>query len=317
MTVISVALDEIDLRPASLMRVTIDEEAAKDYASRIAELDPIVLYYDEQVRKHWLADGRHRYEGAGQAGQDRIAAEVRQGNYEDAWKFASRANERHGVRITNADKRARVENAIKEFEGKSARTIAGICGVSHTFILKIRPELETVSNSTVAGKDGKQYRAAKPRKPKPDPDRILEPPIPVITIEDLGGPEVTAPPDFEFVAEPAKDTHELSTLTVPAPHKPLPGQRALPIVLPEPEPEEDVATADTLELAPAPRPTKTESRPAVFDIFAYFDPIEEYLRDRFEACPEGHRRAFALHLNQITSQLTMESGLEMEEARNG
>lgn len=53
----------------------------------------------------------------------------------------------------------------EEWGGKSDRWVAEKCGVSHTFVTGLRPQLATVTNSPThrTGKDGKSYPATKPR----------------------------------------------------------------------------------------------------------------------------------------------------------
>jgi len=121
-------------------------------------------------------------------------------------RFASRANERHGVRITNADKRARVENALREFEGKPARTIADICGVHHQTVINIRGvDVSNLDTSPfVTDSLGRKQPATKPRKPKPEATE------PAPAAEEIALPEPAASEE-------------------PAPRRPLPGQQPLPI----------------------------------------------------------------------------------------
>jgi hypothetical protein len=168
---LKVDLAEIDreLRPASLMRVQLSEEAVETYAENLDSLPPVCLVYDRESRTHWLADGCHTIHAARNRGRAEIRAVVRQGGYFDAFHDACRANDSHGVRVTNADKRRRVEEALKheEMKGKSARHIADLCGVSPDTVCRIKPDAQVSDSdtSTVVGKDGKTY-PAKPRKPK-------------------------------------------------------------------------------------------------------------------------------------------------------
>lgn len=60
------------------------------------------------------------------------------------------------------DKRRCVEIALKEFSDWGDSKIADVCGVSHPFVMKLRPQVVTVTTSTQTtriGKDGKQYPA--------------------------------------------------------------------------------------------------------------------------------------------------------------
>lgn len=56
---------------------------------------------------------------------------------------------------------------LLEFPDWSDRKIAEVCGVSHTAVQKIKPQVATVATSeptTRTGRDGKQYPASKPTR---------------------------------------------------------------------------------------------------------------------------------------------------------
>jgi hypothetical protein len=61
---------------------------------------------------------------------------------------------------------------------------------------------------------------------------------------------------------------------------------------------------------PVPQPSMADPKPRPFNVREYFDPIEEYIQGRFDACPEGHRKAFTLYLNHVASRITTDSGLD-------
>ena len=46
---------------------------------------------------------------------------------------------------------------------KSGNLFAEMCGVSHTFVDAMQPQVATVATSTRTGKDGKHYPASRPR----------------------------------------------------------------------------------------------------------------------------------------------------------
>lgn len=72
--------------------------------------------------------------------------------------LALSANKTSGLHRTNEDKRRAVLLAFEHPNGKESSNsiIAEWCGVSHTFVNKLRSEVETVSTLR-QGKDGKQY----------------------------------------------------------------------------------------------------------------------------------------------------------------
>ncbi|MDR3281098.1 MAG: hypothetical protein LBT23_11355, partial [Synergistaceae bacterium] len=63
---------------------------------------------------HWLADGFHRIYAAISAGFPEIEADVREGAVRDARRCAMGANDTHGLRATNADKRNGVLIALDD-----------------------------------------------------------------------------------------------------------------------------------------------------------------------------------------------------------
>src|SRR5262249_59016576 len=88
------------------VRMALSETVIREYAEAIEQGDefpPIDVYYDETA--HWLADGFHRMQAAKQAGRDTIAAIVHQGGQREALLHALGANDTHGHRRTDADRR--------------------------------------------------------------------------------------------------------------------------------------------------------------------------------------------------------------------
>jgi hypothetical protein len=84
--------------------------------------------------------------------------------------FSVGANDSHGLRRTNADKRRGVELLLRdeEWSKKSDRWIAEQCGVGHQLVATVRSQLGDSSSSSAAraGQDGK-VRRLPPRKPPP------------------------------------------------------------------------------------------------------------------------------------------------------
>jgi hypothetical protein len=135
---VGVSIGEIDkdLRPASEMRAELSQEAIESYSENIQSMPPVKLVYDRIAGTHWVRDGAHTISAALSLGMSEVKAVVEQGDYLDAWKLAARENTTHGQRITNADKRARVERALRHpmMTNMSHRQIAELCGVSDPFV---------------------------------------------------------------------------------------------------------------------------------------------------------------------------------------
>lgn len=110
-----------------------------------ATFPAVLLYRDSastsaSTEAFYIADGFHRVEAARIAGLETINAEVKEGTQRDAWLAALAANENHGLRRTNEDRRNAVREALSdpELAQWSDRKIAEACQVSHTFVAKER-----------------------------------------------------------------------------------------------------------------------------------------------------------------------------------
>lgn len=160
-----IALAEIQMDHGIQCRVGIDMETVSDYVERInaGERAPAIDLFGADGC-YWIGDGWHRVMAAQQIKAVSIDAEIHEGGRQDALKHALRANTKHGLRRTNADKRRCVEIAITEFSTLSSRAIAELCGVDDDFVGRVRVKVPSNGTCTVTGADGKQYPAK--RKPK-------------------------------------------------------------------------------------------------------------------------------------------------------
>jgi len=125
-------------------RVAISDDAVVDYTESIlngVQMPPVIVFFDG--KHHWLADGFHRYHAHNRAKLTEMEADIRNGTKRDAKHFSWGANDDHGLRRTNADKRKIVIEALEDIEmEKDARKIARLCKVSHTLVLRIKNSLE-------------------------------------------------------------------------------------------------------------------------------------------------------------------------------
>lgn len=125
-------------------RAKLNPVAVTEYveATRNGEKFPAVtLFHDGNL--YWIADGFHRIACAKVLELEEIVANVHNGGYRDAVLFGLQANRQHGLRPSQADKRAMVLKVLQEeniFQ-LSERQIAEFCGVSHTYIQMLREEL--------------------------------------------------------------------------------------------------------------------------------------------------------------------------------
>ena len=174
--------DSIRIDGETQSRERINQETVAEYAETMkgataTPWPPVMVYFDGT--DYWMADGFHRLLAAIRADRKHISAEVKQGSRADAAWAACAANQTHGLRRTNADKRKAVEMALKLRPELSDRAIAGHCGLSDPFVGQMRRQVLTVSTSTSrTGSDGRRYPVPPPRAKAPAAQGFGPPPSP-------------------------------------------------------------------------------------------------------------------------------------------
>ena len=106
-----------------------------------ANLPPIVVFYDGKI--YWLADGFHRVAAARLLEWSGIRAEIRTGARRDAVAYSTKANGQPdvlGLRYCMEDRRHAVRLMLSDMEWVewSDRAVARHCGVTHSFVQKVR-----------------------------------------------------------------------------------------------------------------------------------------------------------------------------------
>ena len=159
------------------------ERISDDYVEELADLikvgkklPPVDVYSDGT--DIWVSDGFHRIHAHLKANKRTIRCNVHKGTKADAMWASVAANQDHGLRRTNADKRHAVEMALKTHPELTDRAIAEHVGVSDTFVNGLRRQVQTVCTSTRIGKDGKTYKVPPPPIPPQQvtPKITLSPP---------------------------------------------------------------------------------------------------------------------------------------------
>jgi ParB-like chromosome segregation protein Spo0J len=122
-------------------RAALNEAIVAEYADAISAgvvMPPVVVFFDGST--YWLADGFHRFHAYRKAGKANIEAAVNAGTRRDAVLHSVGANNAHGLRRTNEDKRRAVSTLLAddEWSSWSDRQIAEACGVTHTFVAAVR-----------------------------------------------------------------------------------------------------------------------------------------------------------------------------------
>ncbi|MCP4427231.1 MAG: site-specific DNA-methyltransferase [Chloroflexi bacterium] len=127
------------------MRVNgLDNDSVNDYAKKIrqgAQFPALKAVFDG--RQNWLWDGFHTHAALVLVGIDAYSVEITEGTKDDAILLGTGANDTHGRKRTNADKRNSVRSILSQPEwwGWSDRKIARICKVSPPLIKEVREEL--------------------------------------------------------------------------------------------------------------------------------------------------------------------------------
>ena len=96
-------LSAIIIDKGTQSRAQISEETVSDYAEAMQAGDqfpPITVFHDGV--DYYLADGFHRLHAAQRLGKASIQAEVKTGTLRDAILFSLGANDKHGLRRSNA-----------------------------------------------------------------------------------------------------------------------------------------------------------------------------------------------------------------------
>jgi DNA repair photolyase len=163
-----IPIAKIQVDEATYPREKLNDEAVGDYGRVMkegAKLPPIVVFQDG--KKYFLADGWHRLEGAKSFGAKEIEADVHEGSQRDAVQFALGANDKHGVRRTNADKRRAVEIVLDDevWRQWSVNRIAKLCNVSWDLVEKTRKiYLLKLEDSLLVERGGKEYLQKKGKR---------------------------------------------------------------------------------------------------------------------------------------------------------
>jgi len=126
-------------------RIAIVPGTVQNYAEEMQNgaIFPPVTVFDDSSGSYWLADGFHRIEASKLIGIASIECDVKAGGKTEALFFSCGSNATHGLPRTNADKRRAVLMLLEDDRaaGWSTRQIAEVCRVSHTFVAKMKSEL--------------------------------------------------------------------------------------------------------------------------------------------------------------------------------
>jgi hypothetical protein len=126
-------------------RVSLNQEVIGEYAEAVMlgeAFPPVIVFHDG--RDYWLADGFHRYLAHKRAALTEIEAEVHVGALREALLYSVGANDKHGLRRTNEDKRRAVLILLNDPEWSewSDAEIARRANVSAATVHRIKKSLQ-------------------------------------------------------------------------------------------------------------------------------------------------------------------------------
>jgi len=131
----TLSIDEITTDAGTQARIGLSDDTVTEYADAIAEangsgwpLGPIDVFHDGS--RYYLADGFHRTMAAIQINRASIPCRIHKGTRTDALIFGMTANDRHGLRMSRADKRRCVEWLLDNQSTWTQQKIAETAGVS-------------------------------------------------------------------------------------------------------------------------------------------------------------------------------------------
>jgi ParB-like chromosome segregation protein Spo0J len=190
-----IPIDEVRLDGDCQPRAAIDNELVAEYAETLnagGKLPAILVYHDGC--DYWLADGFHRYHASKRHGAVEINAIVEQGDKHGARWAAAAANQTHGKRRTNPDKRRAVEMALAERPNLSDRAIAEHVGVTDKTVAAVRcgNSAPASRETTRTGKDQKTYTMPD-RSPERDEGKPSAKPKKQPALVDSLGIEIPSP----------------------------------------------------------------------------------------------------------------------------
>lgn len=175
----TLSVDLLRLDAGTQCRVSINEEAVEDYAELILNsngewpLGSIIVFHDGS--EYFVADGFHRTLAAHRAKRGSVPCEVHAGTATDARIFGMTANDRHGLRMSRADKRSCVEWLLDQ-KGKRTQTeVADIAGVSRRTVAMIAADRKPKIVQTSQTSEGVSSS-------EPSPPKMQTPTAPTATV---------------------------------------------------------------------------------------------------------------------------------------
>ena len=147
----SIDLSLVIIDPDLQQRVKLDESIIEEYAIALSNgevFPPITVWHNTEDGRNYLVDGFHRVAAAKKAGINELPFTIKQGEFREAILYSVSLNSTHGLRRSNEDKRKAVMTLLQDEEWStwSNVAIANQCGVSESFVRKIKKESHFAQN---------------------------------------------------------------------------------------------------------------------------------------------------------------------------
>jgi len=164
-------LADIDLKNSPPVRAQLRADVVDEYATYYIARMPMPLphlFMAKNEKWYLVADGLHRIHAQAKLGRKAVEAEIHEGTFEEALKFALLANTRHGLRRSNEDKRQCIWSALSLYPTASNAQIAAMAAVDDKTVADVRNQMELAGKveptEVRTGADGKTRKARQPRK---------------------------------------------------------------------------------------------------------------------------------------------------------
>ncbi|WP_262402733.1 ParB N-terminal domain-containing protein [Actinomadura sp. CNU-125] len=129
----------------------IDAEHVEALAAVQEDLPPIIVHRPTMA----VLDGRHRVRAAARRGATTIAARLFQGDGDDAFVLAVRANVTHGLPLPMADRKRAAERIVASHPQWSNRMIASVTGMAPGTVADVRRRAGGEPAAVRVGQDGR------------------------------------------------------------------------------------------------------------------------------------------------------------------
>ena len=193
----TVSIDEITVDQELQVRQSLHEEKVEEYAQRMkdgAHFPPIYCGMLGDGDAVYVVDGFHRLAACKSCGISDVEVIIEAfATRDQMYEYAFRANNIHGINLTDEEIREGIIRIIKMHPEESLRALADRCGCSKSTISNYINQLSKVGQferpEKTVGRGGREYPATRPAK---EPDYTLCPQCGApIWPENKGNPDYT------------------------------------------------------------------------------------------------------------------------------